>query len=118
VSAEASVLYRCANAEARAQPPGMSWKLNRSKPALLAEAPKLLSQDCRFLAELRHLDQTRGGAGAGVSASCVGVGGAVSDQTHEAPAQALELESMLFELDLGGAALLENSAREGETLDP
>jgi hypothetical protein len=38
VSAEASVLYRCANAEARAQPPGMSWKLNRSKPALLAEA--------------------------------------------------------------------------------
>ena len=54
MSAEASVLYRCANAEARAQPPGMSWKLNRSKPALLAEAPKLLSQDSRFLAEVRH----------------------------------------------------------------
>jgi len=30
--------------------PGKGWKLNRSKPALLAE---LLSQDCRDLAELR-----------------------------------------------------------------
>jgi hypothetical protein len=47
------VLYRCANAEAREQPPGKSWKLNRSNPALPAEAPKLLSQDCRFLAGRR-----------------------------------------------------------------
>ena len=30
------------------------WKLNRSKPARVAEAPKLLSQDCRHLAELRQ----------------------------------------------------------------
>jgi hypothetical protein len=31
--------------------PERGWKLNRSKPARLAEAPELLSQDCRHLAK-------------------------------------------------------------------
>jgi hypothetical protein len=53
------VRYRCANAQARRSAPGKGWKLNRSKPALLAEAPELLSQECRFLAELRHVPRSR-----------------------------------------------------------
>ncbi len=54
----------------------------------------------------------------GVSGGRVGVGGAAAQQTREAPAQALDLQSVLLELDLGGAALLENRAREDETSDP
>jgi hypothetical protein len=56
--------------------------------------------------------------GADVSGGRVGVGGAASDQTREATAQALNLQSVLLELDLGGAALLENRTREDETSDP
>ena len=56
--------------------------------------------------------------GADVSGGRVGVGGAGSDQTREAPAQALDLQLVLLELDLGGVALLENRAREDETADP
>src|SRR6266702_8524828 len=37
--------------------------------------------------------------------------GAASHQTRQAPAQALDLHSVLRELVLGGAALLENRAR-------
>jgi len=52
-----------------------------------------------------------------VSARRVGVSVAVSDQTRQAPAQALDLPLVLLELDLAGAALLENRAREDETFD-
>jgi hypothetical protein len=90
------------------------------QPAQLAD---LHQSSCRRTVAIwrkcdSNLHQTGAGAGAGVSGSCVGVGGAVSDQTRAALAQALELQSMLLELELGGAALLENRAREGETLDP
>jgi hypothetical protein len=52
-AAQGLVLYQCANAEATRSAPGKGRKL-KSKPALLAEAPELLSQDCRHLAEPRH----------------------------------------------------------------
>jgi hypothetical protein len=52
-----------------------------------------------------------------VSGRRVGVSVAVSDQTRQAPAQALDLPLVLLELDLAGAALLENRAREDETFD-
>ncbi len=51
---QALVRYRCANAEATRSALGKDWKLNWSKPALLAEAPELIPQDCRYLAEARH----------------------------------------------------------------
>jgi hypothetical protein len=65
-----------------------------------------------------NLHQTGGGSAAGVSGRRVGVGEVVSDQTRQAPAQALDLPLVLLELDLAGAALLENRAREDKTFDP
>src|SRR6187200_2329463 len=51
---QARVCYRCANAEATKKRSREGLEAEPVQTRVLAEALKLLSQDCRFLAEVRH----------------------------------------------------------------